>query len=280
MTKKVAVVIPSAMSSFSLKTFYSFIYAYSFLIKNMDNLPFKMTLHIIAPTAFPIDANRNMAVGELLDDGYDTSLWVDGDQVLPMNLFFKLLTHPHPIVSGMYFLKKIPYYPVCFRQSPGDKDFLWFQSTLEYPQDDLFYVDMVGMGAIKIDCCVFQEIAKTYNGKKPEFFKYGINPVKVAEMDHHIDDQQKKINRLREKYLIRDVSEDVYFWKQVREKTNYKIVIDPTLKVGHMTDLNVDEGLARSFYNNSMDIFKQQNPEAFEDLMEKICRAEPINREN
>lgn len=259
----------------SKDTVFSFIYAYSYLLNRMDDLPFTIEhLEIIAPAEFPIDACRNMAVAEVLDGNFDTTVWFDADQTFPKNMIFRLLNNPEPIVSGMYYLKAPPYYPIVFKET-RDTDFLWFKPVVEYPGDDYFYADMIGMGCVKIDVKVFKEIAKTFTDKI-EFFKYGVNPITIDVMEHETDDLKLKKAKLRQKYVIRDVSEDVYFWKQVREKTDYKIVIDPKIQCGHIGQLEITQTLFKNFYESKLDMVKSENPEEHKKIMELVCRAEAI----
>jgi len=210
--KKVALVIPSALKQFPRDTNYSFLYAYSYLLNRIEDLPFEIErLEIIAPSEFPIDACRNMAVAEILEKNFDISVWFDADQTFPKNMIFRLLNNPEPIVAGMYYVKAPPFYPVVFKETKGT-DFLWFKPIIEFPEDDYFYADMIGMGCVKIDVKVFKEIANTFEaGEKLEFFRYGINPVTIDVMEHEKDENKLYKARLRQKYAIRDVSEDVYF---------------------------------------------------------------------
>ena len=276
---KVALVIPSALKFIPKDTFYSFIYAYSYLLNRLDDLPFKIDrLEIKAPSSFPIDACRNMAVAELIEDDFDTSIWFDADMVFPKNMMFRMLNNSAPIIAGMYYIKAAPFYPVVYKEteeSKKDGSFTWFKPIIEYPEDAYFYADMIGMGCVKIDVKVFKEIAKTYK-EKPEFFKYGINPIRIE------DDQNEKhkLNKYRANYMIRDVTEDIFLWKQVKEKTDYKILVDPKIQCGHITDIISDQNLFQSFYQGKMEQLQREKPEEAEKIKEIICRAEPIKSES
>jgi len=136
-------------------------------------------------------------------------------------------------------------------------------------------VGAIGAGKTAIIENIAKEIAKTYK-EKPEFFKYGINPIRIE------DDQNEKhkLNKYRANYMIRDVTEDIFLWKQVKEKTNYKILVDPKIQCGHITDIVSDQHLFQSFYQGKMEQLQREKPEEAEKIKEIICRAEPIKSES
>jgi hypothetical protein len=276
---KVAIVLPSALSSIPKDTFYTFVYAYSYLLQRMEDLPFIINrLEIKAPTQFPIDANRNVAAAELLEEGFDLSIWLDLDQTFPSNTLFRLLNNSYPVVSGVYHLKSLNTFPVVFKRTEDDKDFTWFKPIVDYPRDDYFHADMVGMGCVKIDMKVFKAIADAYpKGELIEFFKYGVNPIRYEGEDEEKTEARVKAEKLRSKYLIRDVSEDVYFWKQVYEKTDYKIVVDPKIQCGHLGHFEYTDKFFTTLYDARMEMMKKDEPEKYAKIQEMICRAEKIS---
>ena len=276
---KIALVVPSALKFLPFDMVWSFFHAFAYLENRQDDLPFTIShLEVIAPKTFPIDANRNMAVAQILEKKFDISVWFDADQTFPKNMIFRLLNNPEPIVAGMYFIKSAPFFPVVYKETKESKEagkFNWFTPIVDYPKNDYFYADMIGMGCVKINREVFQKIADTYK-EKPEFFRYGVNPITV-------DDEEKEkseLNKYRNKYLIRDVTEDVFFWKQVKELTDYKILIDPKVQCGHITTITSNQELFKSFYDTRMEQIKKTNPEEAKQIEELICRAEPIKKVN
>jgi len=314
---RVALIIPSALNSLPKDTFYTFLLTYSHLLDRLEDLPFTITrLEIKAPPTFPIDANRNMAVAEILEQGFDTSIWFDADQTFPQNMLFRLLQNPAPIVSGMYFLKKAPFFPIVYKETKDSKKsgkFNWFTPIMEYPKEDFFNADMIGMGCVKIDRIVFEKIAQMYSnkiqineavnrikkslnkkdvdkikpyldnimdadhiygGSKPEFFRYGINPITIDEESF----AREPLNKYRTKYCIRDATEDVFFWKQVKQ-AGFEILIDPKIQCGHITNIISDQDLFHSFYQTRLDKIKIDDPKTYNTIQENICRAEPIKNE-
>jgi hypothetical protein len=269
---KIAIVIPSALQSYPKDFVLSFIYMYSYLLNHIDELPISIDhLEIIAPKEFPIDANRNIAVAKLLEDKFDTSIWLDADQTFPLDTLVKLLSSPQRITSGIYYVKAMPYYPVMFKESfPDDRQFTWFKPVMEFPDDELFKVDMIGMGCVRIDLNVFREM-------QPPWFEYGINPVTIDMVENITDEKHKEKMALKMKYPIREVSEDVAFCKQLRA-LGLPIYIDPTIQCGHIGQLIVDRDLFQSFYANSMDMIKNKNIDEYEKVQKSICRVESAKK--
>jgi len=282
---KVAIVLPAALRSIPKGTFFTFIYSLMYLLNRMDDLPFKVDkVELFAPDQFPTDATRNVAAASAIEKGFDTTLWLDMDQTFPNNALFRLLNNSYPIISGMYYLKALHTFPIVFKRVADDTDFTWFKPILEYPRDDYFYADMIGMGCVKIDTKVFKAIADTYaKDELIEFFKYGINPIRYKGTDGEQvgvdtrDPERIFAEKLRSKYLIRDVSEDVYFWKQVAEKTDFKIVVDPKIQCGHVGDFEYTQGFNDALYSSKMEQLKKTDPKNYERVLGMICRAEKIS---
>jgi hypothetical protein len=133
---------------------------------------------------------------------------------------------------------------------------------------------MIGMGCVKIATKVFKDIAKTYGDEKPEFFRYGINPVTIE--DNEVDTPD--LNKYRDKYLIRDVTEDVFFWKLIRDHTDYKILVDPKIQCGHITEILSNQNLFKNFYETRFAQIEKDNPEEAKKIKDLICRAEPAKK--
>ena len=181
--KRVGIVTPLALESVPIEFSESFIANFTYLQANSHKLPFKLKdLRKIAPQTFPIDANRNESIAWIKKWDIDISVWFDADQDL-MNFgtperapdtLFRLLRdgYEHPVYAGIYYLKKPPFHPIVF---DADRDFKYFRPIWRFPDDKLFYADMIGMGCVKIDRSVIDKL-------DPPFFKYGIMPKKLAGM--------------------------------------------------------------------------------------------------
>jgi len=278
---RVAIVVPSALSAYHKKFETSYRDALTYLQFRLDDLPFKIEmLQDLRPDKFPIDANRNHAAAQILEKGFDTSIWMDADQTFPRDFIYKLLINRHyPIVAGVYHLKYKPFYPVLLKETKGS-DFKWFKPIYQYPKEDYFYADAIGMGAVKIDRCVFEDIAKLYKkGEKIEFFRYLENPITIDSIKDEDDEERKHDIKLHDKYMIRDVSEDIFFCKQVK-RAGYKIVIDPTIQCGHIIEIVIDKNLSDNFYTQSMEEIKKRDSETYKFIQENLCRVEAIKKKS
>lgn len=234
-----------------------------YLMERTDLLPFELEYDFVTIKTYPLDAARNEAVTLAIEHNVDTTIWVDVDQEFPQDVFFRLLKAPFPIVAGIYFIKNtragMPYYPVIFKHNDEiDKEFKIFKAIYKYPENDYFYCDMTGMGCVKIDVNVFKEL------KGPPYFKYDIHPPNSADV------------RAEWKFLnnICDVTEDVYFWRRIRNETSYKIVVDPRIKCGHIGRFIYDYSMFKA-YMDQIEL-EAKRDEKLAKSLENICQAEPI----
>lgn len=165
---------------------------------------------------FPPSESRNECVGRMKEGfrGFkpDISIWLDIDHILPYDVLVKLLEHDLPIVSGIYYLKDYPHYPIVYRKTTycEDTGFSLALPVLDYGEE-LFEVDYAGMGCVRIDRGVFEEL-------KPPYFEYR----------EHSKYEEEDVEFLI-RHGIKDNSEEFAFWDQVKEK----IMVDPSIKIGH-----------------------------------------------
>ena len=228
---KLGIITPLALGNISVYFYKSIVAARNYLIANESKLPFQVEdIKLWEPSTFPLDANRNECVSHILENDVDMSVWIDADQVLKEDTIFQLFSkgYQYPIYAGIYYLKKEPFYPIAFKQK--DKDFRQFETLFRYP-DEPFYADMIGMGCVKINKEVFEKLDKPY-------FKYQYVPPVLGGLSDYM---QFKVN-----HEVHDVSEDVWFWKQVKEKTDYRVVVDPNIDVGHITQMSITRSIAES----------------------------------
>jgi hypothetical protein len=101
---------------------------------------------------------------------------------------------------------------------------------MEFPDKGLFEVDSAGMGCACIRREVFEKLEMPY-------FKYDLHPRKSSKPD---SDWRNEVG-------INDVSEDMWFWKQVKEKTPYPILVDPEIQLGHVGKMVFDQYMYRAW---------------------------------
>ena len=273
MRKKIVIFLPQAVQSVSVEFDESFFNAYLRLLRaaNEDELPFEVQdIMVYRAKTFPIDANRNECAVRFLEGiptqgggvyRADISLWIDMDHEIPTDAFVRLLKHDRPIVLGIYFIKVkragMPFYPVIFR-AREDKPRL-YKAVMQYPEKELFEVDMAGMGAACIHREVFEKLDMPY-------FKYMEHPEGSSAPD----------STWKSNSGIQDISEDVWFWKQVKEKTPYPILVDPNVHFGHVGKLIIEKNLYKGYlaqYKES--VIRQHGQEEFDKIWNQWAIAEP-----
>ncbi len=259
--KSVLIILPIAKQSVDREFFESYLLQKNYLIANAGKLPFELTgLFEFYCHTFPIDANRNESALRFMEGDYDISIWLDTDQDFKyqgqVDGLFRLLAYDAPVVAGMYYAKNFPFHPILFKSL--NDDFTLFRPIAEYPQEP-FHADMIGMGYVRIDKEVFEKCEMPY-------FKYQLHP----------ENSSAKDSDWRSSKGINDVSEDVWFWKQVKD-AGYKIVVDPSCKAGHITKSIIDESVYLETLSAEMrNIVKTEGKEKLDELLENLCRAEKI----
>ena len=215
--------------------------AKAYLVNHIDELPYKLEFVEYHCTTFPVDAMRNECATRFVEGipmegravwNADISIWLDTDHTIPTDALFNMLAHDLPIVCGIYYIKAgkrdYPFYPVIFQQRE-DKPEL-FKAVMEWPQDDLFEIDFTGMGALCIKKEVFDKLDRP-------FFAYSKHPKYTRAPD----------SQWKNAAEIHDISEDRYFWDQVREKTDYKILVDPKVEFGHLGVMEFEGNMYRAW---------------------------------
>ena len=227
--KKVVVFLPCAGVSFPKEFVESYLKARTYFQNHKAMDGFELVEYFPAFTP-NMAATRNWCVGKMIDGfegGFlpDVSIWLDIDHELPYDVLVRLLEHTEPVVSGMYYLKAPPYYPIVYEREEYDsvKNFWTYKSILDFPQVDLFEADMVGMGCVKIDREVFL-------GMTAPYFKY---------QEHSWKENTKNLEFLI-KHGINNNTEEPYFWEQVLAR-GYAIMVDPKIQLGHVGKFIVRE---------------------------------------
>lgn len=220
---KIAFCIPLSWSSIPRETFKSVL-----AIK----APADSTFEPIIETCVPLDLNRNRLVEEAIGRRSDYIFFADMDMTFPPDCVLKLLencTDSTPIVSGVYYRKKEPHYPVCgryvewskelepYKFSLKNKGFMYFNETqyLFYrPVDAItakepMQIDVSGIGCLLIKTSVFNKLNQPY-------FKY-VNG--YMDGDH----------------TLGRISEEMMFWANVK-RAGIKVLCDPRVQCRHLVE--------------------------------------------
>lgn len=162
--------------------------------------------------SFPrVDTMRDWAMASAMAEGFTHVLFLDADMVWPSDVLVKMLAHHDKgIVGGLYVLKGPPYAPVALGakvdEDNGVERYAW---QTEYGTE-LVPVSVLGMGCTLVPVSVCQQMPRPW-------FEY-----------RHDGDGWP------------NVSEDVPFCQKAAA-LGVPILLDPTVKCGHVTTQTIDE---------------------------------------
>ena len=195
-----------------------------------------------------IDLSRNQLVKRALADDCDYIMMIDADMVLPVNAIDDLIDMNLDIVSGLYFAKGKPYYPVA--RIKKDKDDELHHMLEEFEFGKVMKVAGAGMG-----CCLIK--AKVFKDIKYPYFKF-----------------EWKEDQYGEPYQM---AEDLYFCENAG-KAGYDIYLNTGIVCGHFgTEVDASHFLV---YKNQVEKDKANREEVIEALMklEGISEEEVMQR--
>lgn len=155
---------------------------------------------------------RNKFCQQAIEGEFDYILWLDSDMVFPSYVLQQFMQYDKDIVAGLYFRRSYPFTPVAFSELRRENGVLRMKDLEEWP-NELFEVDGVGFGCVlmKTDCLF--DIAGKEGG-------VWFTPTQ-------------------------DAGEDAAFCLRAKEY-GYKIWIDPAVKLGHVGQTVITEGVYRS----------------------------------
>lgn len=155
---------------------------------------------------------RNKFCQQAIEGEFDYIFWLDSDMVFPSYVLQQFMQADKDIVAGLYFRRNYPFTPVAFSELRRENGVLKMKDLEEWPSD-LFEVDGVGFGCVlmKTDCLF--DIA----GKEGGIW---FTPTQ-------------------------DAGEDAAFCLRAKEY-GYEIWVDPTVKLGHVGQTVITEGVYNS----------------------------------
>jgi len=159
-------------------------------------------------SGMPFDHARNTACNRLLDLDWEWLFFLDDDMILPHDAIFKLMNHKLPIVSGLYYRRNLPLYPVMLKEQEDGVP-KWIT---EYRQNELVEVDMVGSGCMLIHRDLL--LATPPISEKCRWFEW--------RCDRPDLDPKER------------VSEDFAFCKHIKKTLGVKIYVDTSVKCLHV----------------------------------------------
>lgn len=155
---------------------------------------------------------RNKFCQQAIEGEFDYIFWLDSDMVFPSYVLQQFMQDDKDIVAGLYFRRNYPFTPVAFSELRREDGILRMKDLEEWP-NELFEVDGVGFGCVlmKTDCLF--DIAGKEGG-------VWFTPTQ-------------------------DAGEDAAFCLRAKEH-GYEIWIDPAVKLGHVGQTVITEGVYNS----------------------------------
>jgi len=174
--------------------------------------PYRTNLYLPSRETYEFRENiavvRNSLVAQALADDCTHLLMMDTDQNHPPETAMKLLSHDLDAVGALVCRRYEPFYPVCYRGEIGHWKYV---SREEIGSGELIEVDATGTGCILFNMRVFKDISAPWFELLP-----GPNG--------------------------RTVGEDIRFCFKLKS-AGYKIYVDTSVHVGHLTMATVDLGM-------------------------------------
>lgn len=112
---------------------------------------------------------RNMLASKALNGGFDRILWLDSDMVFRPDLLIRLakdMDDGREMVSTVYFKRKPPFTPICYKtleySEHDNKPMYKLEPYLDYPKDDVFQAAGCGFGAVMMTTDLIRKVAERF----------------------------------------------------------------------------------------------------------------------
>lgn len=167
---RIGIAIP-AIGSVPVLFFQNFI---RIMLTNMG----KYTLDVSVNTSIPVDRARNEGVKDLLKNDIDYIFFWDSDNIIPSNVFDRLIhlmkENDADLVSGIYFEKNKPFYPVLRKYHSGG-----FWKIENPPLGKVIEIGACGMGCALVKAEVFRKLEDPWF--KFNYEKWGYKDIQLSE---------------------------------------------------------------------------------------------------
>ena len=226
----VAILRPHGSDSISINHEFSYYQAIMSNHTTVDGRP--IICHPLDLVGDEYARARNGLIQMLLDHelslGYrmEYVFWIDDDVVIPPDALPKLMSHNAPIVSGLYFMRKMPHLPVAYYEvkDPNNKGKFW--SLDSFPENALIEIDAAGQGCVLIKREVYDSIPKPYYAWRDAYTDSDGNYNLTEEGVKVVEDRDRPSED-------KSMGEDLYFFTKCRLH-GYKILLDTGVLCGHV----------------------------------------------
>lgn len=117
----------------------------------------------ISPDHMKWDDARNLVIQEALynteiaEAGADAIFWVDSDVVLPPYAIARMAHYGRDFVTGIYFQKEPPHFPLIAHLNKEQNGFQWYMT---WPKDTLAPIDGCGFGCVLTSLKMIRDIGE------------------------------------------------------------------------------------------------------------------------
>ena len=161
---------------------------------------------LITKTNGPVDVLRNDIVEKALAEDATHLIFMDVDQIYPVNTINRLLSHNLPIVGASISRRYPPFDKIILRVN---KDQNGYDSVEDWEEGSLLECDATGTGCILYDMDVFRKLDQPW-------FQF-------------IKDEETGMT----------IGEDIYLCQRLKD-IGYKIFVDTTVEVGHLAQMVIN----------------------------------------
>lgn len=152
-------------------------------------------------SGMPFDHARNTGCLKTLELDFEWIFFLDDDVVPPWNAIHTLMSHKQPIMSGVYYRRNPPIYPVMLRDVPGGREWV-----TQFYAPSVIEVDYVGAGCLLIHRDVLMSMPQPW-------FEWRCDREDLPPVER--------------------MSEDFSFCKKARDM-GYKIMVDTSVQCRHI----------------------------------------------
>jgi hypothetical protein len=101
----------------------------------------------LSPDRVKFDASRNTVVAGVLAQAgeADAVFWCDSDVVLPVDAISRLVLEEKDFITGIYFQRYPPHFPLIAHFDEASHSFNWF---VEWPENVVAPIDGCGFGCV------------------------------------------------------------------------------------------------------------------------------------
>ncbi|MEA2037299.1 MAG: hypothetical protein U9O94_07335 [Nanoarchaeota archaeon] len=160
------------------------------------------------------DSNRNHMLEEYLETDVEAILWLDADQIYPVDIVDKLVSADVDIIGSVYYKRNEPYHPVVYLKNKKKNKPYTSVGLQDHPKVHL-EVDGIGFGGMLVKMGVYRKLGDD------KWMRYGKNFANPSKPEH-------------------SETHDLVFC-QIAQKYGYKIYVHNGVRCLHLSEVAIGE---------------------------------------